>query len=443
MFGFFAGVAQVDLDRRAGVVIDGLLMRATLRPISPVLLGVLFLIAGYGIQVTLIPLRAAAESWSSFAIGAIGSAYFVGFVFGCLTAPYAILRVGHIRSYAALTSLASATTLAQALCVEVLPWIVFRIIIGVCLAGLYMVIESWLNDQATNANRGTVMSVYVVINYVALTVGQFMVTLASPASFTLFAATAVMISLAAIPVALTKAAQPSPITLVRFRLKKLYHTSPVGMVGVTLVGVVHGAFWSLGAVYAIKTGLSPKSAAAFVGLATLGGALMQWPVGRLSDRLDRRIVLIGLLVAATAISVSLAFLPLAQAHWGWLALLFGATTFPTYSIAAAHAYDHAEPGAYVETAAGVLLANGVGAIIGPLIASAWMEGTRPGSLFLFTAVTQIVLVLFVLSRLWARPAMKTAEKTEFDYAATAHLGAVVSPEALDAEDDNVGVPSEN
>jgi len=418
-------------------------MRATLRSISPVLLGVLFLIAGNGIQVTLIPLRAAAESWSPFVIGSIGSAYFVGFVFGCLTAPYAILRVGHIRSYAALTSLAAATTLAQALFVAVMPWIVFRIIIGVCLAGLYMVIESWLNDQATNTNRGTVMSIYVLINYVALTLGQFMVTLASPSSFTLFAITALIISLATIPVALTKAAQPSPITLVRFRLKELYHTTPVGMVGVTMVGVVHGAFWSLGALYAIRTGLSPTSAAVFVGLATMGGALMQWPVGRLSDRVDRRIVLIGLLVASAVIGVSLAFLPLAQTHWTWLALLFGATTFPTYSIAAAHAYDHAEPGAYVETAAAVLLANGVGSIIGPLIASAWMEGTRPGSLFLFTALAQVALILFVVSRVWLRPAMKTAEKTEFDYAATAPLGAVVSPEALDTDDVNVAVPRED
>ncbi|KAB2856149.1 MAG: MFS transporter, partial [Bauldia sp.] len=240
-------------------------MRSTLAPISALLLGVLFLIIGHGLQITLIPLRATAEGWSPLAVGVVGSAYYVGFVLGCLAAPFAILRAGHIRAFAALVALTAATTLGQGLIVAIVPWIAFRLIVGACLAGLYMVIESWLNDRASNADRGLIMSTYIVVNFIAITAGQFMATLAPPTAFTLFAAASLVISLATIPVALTKSAQPAPITLVRFRPKALYRSSPVGMVGVTVVGIANGAFWSLAAVYAIGEGLSSVQAAIFTG----------------------------------------------------------------------------------------------------------------------------------------------------------------------------------
>ena len=415
-------------------------MRSTLAPISALLLGVLFLIIGHGLQITLIPLRATAEGWSPLAVGVVGSAYYVGFVLGCLAAPFAILRAGHIRAFAALVALTAATTLGQGLIVAIVPWIAFRLIVGACLAGLYMVIESWLNDRASNADRGLIMSTYIVVNFVAITAGQFMATLAPPTAFTLFAAASLVISLATIPVALTKSAQPAPITLVRFRPKALYRSSPVGMVGVTVVGIANGAFWSLAAVYAIGEGLSSVQAAIFTGLATIGGAIAQWPAGRISDRIDRRMVLIVLLVAAAVVGFLLAVLPISGSLWMVLAVLFGATTLPTYSIAAAHAYDHAEPGTYVETAAGILLANGTGAIVGPLIASALMESTSTATLFLFTAIAQGGLALFVMSRLTRRAALKTADKTGFDLAATAPVGGVISPEMLDPADPNVAVP---
>lgn len=417
-------------------------MKSTFAPISALLLGVLFLIAGHGLQITLIPLRAAAEGWSPVAIGAVGSAYYIGFVLGCLASPFAILRAGHIRAFAALVALTAATTLGQALVVDALPWIAFRLIIGACLAGLYLIIESWLNDRATNADRGLIMSAYIVVNFVAITAGQFMATLAPPTAFTLFAVASLVISLATIPVALTKSAQPAPIALVRFRPAALYRSSPVGMVGVTLIGVANGAFWSLAAVYAIGEGLTSNEAAIFMGLATIGGAIAQWPAGRISDRIDRRVVLIVLLAAAVIVGFLLAFLPITGELWMVLGFLFGATTLPTYSIAAAHAYDHAEPGTYVETAAGILLANGAGSIIGPLIASTLMEGTSTAMLFLFTGVLQGGLALYVMARLTRRAAPKTADKTEFDLAATAQMGAVISPEMLDPADPNVAVPED-
>lgn len=415
-------------------------MIATIASIASLLVGIAFLLTGHGLQITLIPLRAAAEGWTPFEIGIIGSAYYVGFVAGCVAAPYVILRAGHIRAFAALVSLCAAVTLVQAVVVAVVPWIVFRILFGATFAGLYMIIESWLNDRATNQNRGTIMSVYIGVNFAAITVGQLMVTLDTPTSFTLFALASIMVSLSTVPVALTKSAQPAPIAVARIRPRALYEASPVGIVGVTVVGIANGAFWSLVAVYAIGEGLASSQVAVFTGLATIGGALAQWPAGRLSDRIDRRIVLIVLLAMAATVGVALAFLPIADGLWIPLAVLFGVTTLPTYAVAAAHAYDHAPPGGFVATAAGLLLANGVGAIIGPLLAAGLMQATSTAMLFLFTALAQGGLALFAIARMKTRASPPSVDKTGFDLAATAPIGAVIPPEPLDLTDELVIIP---
>lgn len=414
-------------------------MKLTLAPVASLLAGVAFLIVGFGLQLTLVPLRAAAEGWSALQIGALGSAYFIGFIGGCFGTPYLILRAGHIRAFTAMVSLAAATIVAHPLWVEIVPWFVFRVIIGMCLAGLYMIIESWLNDRATNATRGLIMSAYIVVNLAAVTVGQFAVILDAPTGFSLFAIATMATALAAVPVALTRSAQPAPITVVRIRPVELYHSSPVGVVGVTLIGVANGAFWALGTVSALGEGLSPAEAAIFMSVATAGGALMQWPVGRLSDRVDRRLVLVSLLSLAAIIGLILAFIPLPRSGLFVLALLFGMATLPTYSIAAAHTYDRT-PGNHVETAAGILLANAAGSIVGPLLASPLMEGVGSSKLFLFIAFVQACLVIFAATRMGVQPATATADKTEFDFAATAAVGTVVSPELPDIDDPLVVAP---
>jgi MFS family permease len=415
-------------------------MRSTLAPAVSLLAGVGFLITGHGLQLTLIPLRAVADGWTPLEIGLIGSAYYIGFVAGCFGAPFVILRAGHIRAFTAMVSLAAATIVAHPLWVDVAPWFLFRLIIGMCLAGLYMIIESWLNDHATNATRGLIMSAYIVVNFAAITVGQLAVTLDAPTSFSLFAIATIVTALAAIPVALTRSAQPAPITLVRIRPAELYRSSPVGIVGVTLIGIANGAFWSLGAVSAAGEGLSPAQAALFMSIATAGGALMQWPVGHLSDRVDRRLVLVSLLSVGAIVGLALAFVPVPRTGLFMLALLFGMATLPTYSIAAAHTYDRTTPGNFVETAAGILLANAAGAIVGPLLASPLMEAAGTAKLFLFTAFVQACLVIFAATRMRIQPATAPADKTDFDLAATAPIGAVVSPELPDIGDPLVVAP---
>jgi MFS family permease len=399
-------------------------MRSTLANISSLLLGLAFLIVGHGLQMTLIPLRAEAEGWSSFEIGAVGSAYYIGFAAGCIGAPYIIRRAAHIRAFTAMVSIAASAMVAFPLMVAFGPWFVLRILLGASLAGLYMVIESWLNDQATNQTRGGIMAAYVMVNYGAIAVGQLLVTLHSPTDFALFAVAAIAMSLAAIPVALTGSAQPAPVAIVRFNPAALYRQSPVGVVGVTVVGLANGAFWSLGAVAAVGAGLSAQQAAAFMAIVTACGALAQWPAGRLSDRIDRRFVLVGLLSGAAIVGL-LFLLPVPPVAWFGLAVLFGLLMSPTYSISAAHAYDHAQPGTFVETAAGLFIANATGAIVGPLVASAMMGAIGPSALFLFTAIAQGSLAAYVMFRVRRRAAPVAPDKTDFDLAATAPVAGGV------------------
>ena len=415
-------------------------MRTNLRPIASLLLGVAFLLAGNGLQFTLLPLRGQAEGFSSFAIGGIGSAYYAGFVGGCLLAPFLILRAGHIRAFTALVALAVVVGLAYPLANNVGAWVVFRLINGFCIAGFYLVIESWLNDRASNDNRGLVMSSYVMVNFFAFTVGQLMVTIYPIKGSEDFMLAAMMASLAIVPVALTRSAQPAAITIVSFRPMQLYHAAPVGLVASLVVGIANGAFWGLGPLAAAGNGFSVAEVAVFMSAATLAGAVVQWPVGRLSDRLDRRVVLMALLAGAAVTGLLIWLFAQSGVLLVTFGLLFGAFALPCYSLAAAHAYDKTLLSDMVTTAATILLANAVGAVIGPLLASLVMAELGPRSLFLFTAVVQAALAVYVFYRTKVQAALTAPEKTDFDLASTAPVGTVMTGETPDPTDPLVVVP---
>ena len=415
-------------------------MPTNLRPIASLLLGVALLLAGNGLQFTLLPLRGTADGFSTPALGLIGSAYYLGFGGGCLLGPYLILRAGHIRAFAALVALAVVVGLAYPLHSDPFAWTAFRLVNGFCLAGFYLVIESWLNDRATNENRGLVMSSYVIVNFVAFTVGQLLVTLYPVKEAGDFIVAAMLASLAIVPVALTRSAQPAPITIVSFRPVQLYRAAPVGLVASFMVGVSNGAFWSLGPLSAVGSGLSTAKVALFMSAATLAGAIAQWPVGRLSDRVDRRLVLLALLAGATVVGFLLWLLAASGMLLLIFGLMFGALALPCYSLAAAHAYDKTPASDTVPTAATILLANALGAVIGPLLASALMGALGPRSLFLFTACAQALLAVYVLYRVRVQPSLSAPEKIEFDLAATAPVGAMVTGETPDPNDPSVAVP---
>ncbi len=415
-------------------------MQSNLRPIASLLLSVAFLMAGNGLQFTLLPLFGHAIGFNAIALGVVGSAYYVGFVSGCLLGPYLIVRAGHIRAFAALTALAVVAALAYTLNTELAPWTVFRTLTGFSLAGIYLVIESWLNDRAANQNRGLVMSAYVFVNFLAFTVGQFMVTLYPIREAGDFIVAAMLASMAIVPVALTRSAQPAPITVVSFRPQQLYQAAPVGLVASLAVGMANGAFLTLGPLSAVRSGLDVGSVALFMGAATLAGALAQWPAGRLSDRLDRRLVLLALLVGASLTGFALWLLAATNTLLLVFGVLFGALALPCYSLAAAHAYDKTSLSEMVPTAATILLANALGAVIGPLLASTMMAFEGPRALFLFTAVVQAALAVYVFYRTTVQAAMPMPEKTGFDLAATAPVGAMVTGEQLDPMDPSVVVP---
>jgi MFS family permease len=415
-------------------------MPTNLRPIASLLLGVALLLAGNGLQFTLLPLRGTADGFSAQALGLIGSAYYLGFVAGCLLAPYMILRAGHIRAFAALVALAAVVGLAYPLAAQPIAWTIFRLINGFCLAGFYLVIESWLNDRASNDTRGLVMSSYVVVNFAAFTVGQLLVTLYPVKEAGDFMVAAMLASLAIVPVALTRSAQPAPITIVSFHPVQLYRAAPVGLVASLMVGASNGAFWGLAPLSAVRSGLDVGQVALFMSAATLAGALAQWPVGRLSDRVDRRMVLLALLIGAATVGFLLWLLAASGLLLIGFGLLFGALALPCYSLAAAHAYDKTPVSETVPTAATILLANALGAVIGPLLAAQAMAALGPRALFLFTAGAQALLAAYVLYRTTVQASLSAPEKTVFDLAATAPVGAMVTGETPDPNDPSVAVP---
>ena len=385
-------------------------MTKTFGPIAALLLATAILLLGNGLLGTLIPLRANIEAFPGPVIGAIGSAYFGGFAAACLLVPYIVRRVGHIRSFVALTAAASAAPLLHLLAVAPVPWLVLRAITGFCMAGVYMVIESWLNERATNANRGLVLSVYTVVNLTALTGGQLLLMLFQPSAFQLFCVGSVLVSLAALPVAMTTAVQPAPIASAKLRLRRLYRASPVGVVGCFAVGVANGPFWALGSVFAQDAGLDTRGIALFMSAVIVGGALLQWPFGRLSDHRDRRGVILALSLLSCLAGAMLVAVRVGVAVPGVTpesavligGFLFGGFALPLYAISVAHANDFIGPAEFTEAAGGLLLAYGIGATLGPVLAAALIGPWGSAVIFAFTAAVHAAFTLFVLWRMFRR-----------------------------------------
>ncbi|QIB32588.1 MFS transporter [Ancylobacter pratisalsi] len=400
-------------------------MAQTLGPVAALLLGVFFLVTGSGLQNTLLPLRGAFEGFSAINLGILGSSYYLGFVLGCLLVPHLVRRSGHIRAFAALTSGAVATMLAHPLLVDPYVWFGLRAITGFCFAGLYLVIESWLNDRATNQTRGFVMGSYVMVDYAALTAGQMMITLFPISGFQLFAIATILFALATLPVVMTTSTQPAPIETARIRIFRLFRAAPVALVGCFIIGLTNGSLWSLGPIFAIGRGLTADGAATFMSAVVVAGALAQWPIGYLSDRMDRRRILAALMVGAMLAGLTLGAMHFTLPGLSVLGLIFGALSLPAYSLAAAHAYDRTSASESVETAAGLLLTYGIGSVVGPSVASFAMSHYGPGALFYFTAAGHTLLLLFVVWRLSWRPA---AERFTNDTIASTPTGTVPTPE---------------
>jgi MFS family permease len=413
---------------------EGFLSTA-LAPVAALLFSVSLLLMGNGLQGTLLPVRGNIEAFSAIELGLLGTAYFLGFTFGCMHGPLLLRRSGYIRAYLAMTALASVVALLHALYVEPVAWWALRAVAGYCFAILYIVIESWLNACSNNRTRGTVFSVYTAINLTVITAGQMMLGFADPEAFTLFALAAILVSLAALPVAFTRSSSPVQPGLVHPRIGKLYRISPVGVAGCFAVGLANGAFWALGPVFAQDEGFGVNEIAVFMSAVVLGGALAQWPLGGLSDRVDRRRIMIAAAIVAMLAGLALMLIPEADRMAMVVAgAVFGAGAFPLYAIAVAHANDYADASESVEVSSGLLLVYGVGAAIGPLLASTWREIAHGPALFFFTALVHLMLIGYVFWRISQREPPEPEQRVPFAEAAiVAQTVLPIEPAAVSAE----------
>lgn len=378
-------------------------MKQMLIPIAALLLSDALLLVGHGMLLTFLPMAAESAGFSDTQVAFTGSAYFLGFVTGCLATPHIVRRVGHIRSFAVLATFYSAVILIFPALSEFVGWLLLRFLIGVAISGLYMIIESWLNERSTQENRGTILSLYTVINLLMMMVGQQMLNLAGADSSQLFALAAILLSLAIIPVSLTLTLAPAPLETVKIDLPKVWRQSHVGLGGAVVYGLVTGAFWSLGPLYAKGQGLDTFQLTVFMSIVVLGGAVFQLPLGRLSDKYDRRVIVFSAALVAGVMSSLLAILPDIVSQWGtWLiallAFFWGASVMTQYSICLAHANDSAAPEDFVVVSSGMLLTLGVCSAIGAPIASLTMRLLGPGGLFAFSAACMFVFALAIAAR---------------------------------------------
>jgi MFS family permease len=375
-------------------------MRKQILSVAAILLSVLIFLMGNGLLGTLLPVRAHIAGFSDIAIGLVGSAYFVGFVLGCFSGPRLLDRVGHSRTFAVAAGLAATATLLQSLMVNEAAWIGLRALFGLAAANLYMVIESWLNDRATNETRGRIFAAYLTVNFSGLIIGQFLFTTARPTSFSLFTLAAICYALCLIPMGLTRLPQPKTGAVPVLRPFRMFKLSPVGVAGCISVGLANGAVWTMAPVYAHDHHLNRALLAGFMMALTLGGALVQLPLGRLSDHIDRRIVIASVAILAACAGVALAaFGGRSPALALGLVALFGMTTLPMYGLSVAHANDRIPREMFIEASATLLMINALASVAGPTLAALVMTVAGTASLFVYSAAINLCLAVFTVARI--------------------------------------------
>lgn len=405
-------------------------------PISALLLGSFFLLFAGGINSLILPVRGSAEGFSDLSLGLLGTGWAIGYVSGCLFTARLVQRVGHIRSFSVMASLAGIVILAQLLLLSPHAWIPLRALQGFCFAGAAMIVESWLSERADASSRGRIFGVYTMVNLFASTAGQMTLTIGDTGGYLFFVLGAMFYSLALIPTAASSTASPKPLVSVKLDIRALWRNSPVAVFAVFMVGISNASFGTLAAVYGARIGLEISSIALFASIPILIGAVSQIPIGILSDRLDRRKVLIG--VAAVALAADAVFVlaaPQGQLTNLALAGLFGGAIFAMYPIIIAHANDHAD-GNFIRISGGLLLVFGIGSIIGPLIAGWAMSALGERGLFMTTAVAHLMMILQAIYRVSKRAPVAEADKSDFK---AGPIGRTTTPQtiAMSATEDEV------
>ncbi len=367
-------------------------------------LGSAFLMFAGGLQGLLLSVRGAEEGFSLLALGLIGTGWSVGFIAGSITVPLLVQRVGHIRAFSIMASIGTITILCNLLLVQDIAWIALRAFSGFCFAGAAMIVESWLNEVADNRSRGTIFSIYTTINMSASTLWQLAMSITGVSSHIPFIVGAIAFICAILPSALTSTPQPRPLASAKLDVFLLYKTSPLAVIAAFAVGMANGTFGTLAPVYGHDQGLDAPGIATLFAVTAVLGAIAQVPAGRISDKIDRRwiIIVLGALAALVGFIVLLV-----NPRGGWfmyvLFALYGFSAYPIYAIAVAHANDFAKPGEFGRVAGGMLLVLGTGLAIGPALAAMVMNLYQPVGLFIVTATFHGALALTAFLRMKVRP----------------------------------------
>lgn len=376
--------------------------------------GMALLLVGVGLLGTLLGVRATLASFSNIETGLIMAGYYVGYISGTLLVPRLVRNVGHIRVFAALAAIAAVCVLSFGLVVHPIVWLLLRVLNGLCVVGLYMVVESWLSEQSHGPARGRIFSTYMMTTLFALGAGQFLLLLGDSDSLLPFALAAIMICLGVVPVAVTRVTEPRIELVVPVRLSELMRISPLGTIGALGAGMVNGTFWGMTPVFGQRLELGQLQIALLMSATILGGAVLQWPIGHLSDRFDRRSVLILVSLATAAVAAGVAVLVI-QDIPGLLfaACVYGGLMFSLYGISVAHTNDHLAQGQILEATRGLLLIYGIGALSGPLLGGAAMDIVGPVGLPAVSATVAAALALYGAYRMTRRAPPPLEAQTEF------------------------------
>lgn len=408
-------------------------MLAAITPVRSLLLAIFMLMAGSGFMATLLSLRLERAGQSTIIIGAVATAYFAGLVIGALRSGRAVRRVGHIRAFAAFVALLSASTLGYALFNHPLLWSGLRFIDGFCVAGVFVCLESWLNERATVEARGSVLAAYMVSLYCGQAIGQLLLGASGDLPAVPFQLASMLISLSIIPLCLTRTSAPPPAEASSFGIATLFAGSPLGTVGAVTTGLMLGAFYGLAAVQVRRLGLDLKQTANFMTIVILGGVALQWPLGRLSDLYDRRQVIVLSFAATLCVSLAISLLASAGSTLLILGAMFGGLSFALYPLCVAHCNDRLLGSQRVAASGRLVLLYSVGAALGPIGGALFMTGWSTGGLFLFIALCAGGTAAFGLWRQKATPPVPAPEQQDFQILPrTTPIASLLDPNTPDA-----------
>lgn len=375
-------------------------------------LGVGLMMVGNGLQGTLLGVRSSIEAFDTIVIGFIQAAYYVGFLVGSRFTMRALGRVGHVRVFAALASSASTAVLVHSVFINAPTWILMRLVTGFCMAGLFIVAESWLNEQATPETRGRTLSIYMIVTMAGITGGQFLLNVADPGSFELFVIASVLVSMSLVPMALSESSTPPVISTQTLPFRDLFAVVPTGVVTMFFSGAAAGSIFAFGPVYAAQIGMTTGQISLFLSAALIGAMIFQMPIGSLSDRVSRR----GVMAVAAVIATGASVVGLAT-DTGFSAIIvmfvIGSTSFPIYSLAIAYTNDWIEPSQRIGASGLLVMINGVGAIIGPLVASTLMTNFTPSAYFWSLILTHGAIATYVIFRIVVGDPVPIADQTAY------------------------------